>query len=145
MRRPLVVGLTRLAFAGCGGSAKDEQPAQVAEEPSVTVSQPPSGRPLTRPEYFQAVRAIVDGPAGDATAIFNALVARELTPEECAETAREFGRVLDDIVEQVAALVAPAHAPSCTRSSSSRPDRRSRTPSRYSAEWRLESSLAASP
>lgn len=75
----------------------------------MSVSQPPSGPPLTRPEYIEAVRAIVDGPAGDATGLFNALVAGELSPKECAQTAEDFGRVLDDIVEQAAALSPPAH------------------------------------
>jgi hypothetical protein len=109
MRRALLVGLATLAVAGCGESAQDEQPAQGAGEASVSVSQPPSGPPLTRPEYFQAVRAIIDGPAGDATALFNTLVAGDLSSEECAQTAEDFGRVLDDIVEQAAALSPPAH------------------------------------
>lgn len=108
MRRALLVGLATLAVVGCGASAKDE-PAQAGEEPSVSVSQPPSGPSLTRPEYFEAVRAIVDGRAGDATALFNALVAGQLSPKECGQTAEEFGRVLDDIVEQAAALSPPAH------------------------------------
>jgi hypothetical protein len=108
MRSALLVGSLILVVAGCGGSAEKEHAAQAAEEPTASVSRPPSAL-LTRPEYFQAVRAIVDGPAGDATALFNALVAGELTQEECVQTAEEFGRVLDDIVERAAALSPPAH------------------------------------
>jgi hypothetical protein len=109
MVRSLLVALVALAAAGCGGSAEDGQPPRAAEEPSVSVSQPPPGPPLTRREYFQAVRRIVDGPATRATELFNALVVGELTPEECAEAAGEFGRALDRIVDRAAALSPPAH------------------------------------
>jgi hypothetical protein len=105
MRNALLVGLVILVAAGCGGSAEKEQPA---EEPTASGSRPPSA-PLTRPEYFQAVRAIVDGPAGDAQALFNALVAGKQTQEECVQSAEQFGRVLDEIVERAAALSPPAH------------------------------------
>jgi hypothetical protein len=105
MRSALLVGLVILVVAGCGGAAETEQPA---EEPTASGSRAPSA-PLTRAEYFQAVRAIVDGPAGDAQALFNALVAGELTQEECVQSAEEFGRVLGEIVERAAALSPPAH------------------------------------
>jgi hypothetical protein len=109
MRSALLVGLVALVVVGCGGSADDEQPTQAVEEPSVSVSEPPPGPPLTRREYFQAVRRIVDGPVTGATPLYDALVVGELTPEECAATAERFGRALEDIVDRAAALSPPAH------------------------------------
>jgi hypothetical protein len=109
MNRALVAGLLALVVAaGCGGSSEDGPSAQILEEPTTSVVQPPPGPPLTREQYFAAVRGIVEGSGQRASALFGSIVT-ELPPEQCAESARRFERSLDRIVDQAETVSPPAH------------------------------------
>lgn len=110
MKGALLLGLTALAIAaGCGGSSADRPAPAGSEDSTESVAPPPlPSAPLTREQYFAAVRSIVDGPGRRASGLFGVLVV-EQPPRECAAAARRFEQALDEIVDATAALSPPAH------------------------------------
>jgi hypothetical protein len=109
MSRAVVIGLLALIVAaGCGGSSSGEPSAQGLEEPSVSVPHVSAGPSLSRQQYFAAVRGIVEGAGQRASTLFQSIVS-ELPPEQCAESAQRFERVLDRIVDEAESLSPPAH------------------------------------
>jgi hypothetical protein len=102
MRIGLLVPLVALAVAaGCGGSSEDGSSPSASEEPAASA-------PLTKEQYFAAVRRIADGPGSRASELFQTLVSHQ-PKEECAEAARRFEQELDSIVDEAAALSPPAN------------------------------------
>jgi hypothetical protein len=111
VRWVLVTGLVSVLAVACGTSndAGPGSSTEAVEEPSVSAAEPREEQPLTRDEYFQAVRRIVDGPARQATAYYGALVVEDTLPEDCPDYARRFKAELDRIVDEADAVVPPAH------------------------------------
>ena len=100
MRAVLLVLLMALALlAGCGSSEEGSSPSTPAPQQS--------GTPLTKAQYFAAVRRIADGPGSHASQLFQTLVS-EQPKEKCADAAQRFERELDRIVDEAEALSPPA-------------------------------------